>query len=390
MCFNQKSFLKEKDVGLAMKLLYVAGRWDPTIQNEYSGSDYGAFHMLKKQADFDVVMVGPLEGNPSLIEKFFLQGYGVLTKKRLIKYYPSCLRKIGKAINQAVKDHQPDVIFSKYSSPMVHVDIDRPFVYMCDSTIQWAKKYWREFSRLGFDIMEKWEAKSIQKSDRIITFSEANAKIITSTYHKEPEQVRVMPIPAYIPAKYLPLKGSINKEIGKTLNLLLVGKRFNLRGIDIAIEVTQKLNAQGVNTKLQIVGIEGEDQEYVSFMGVFEKENPQQIKSYFDFFRVADLLIHPSRFHSAGIVISEASAFGLPTITNAVGGLATSVQHDQTGIVLPEGSSPQAYVDSIKRLINDSDRYHQYRVNARNRFDDILNWEKAGLRFAQIIKEVLP
>lgn len=88
-------------------------------------------------------------------------------------------------------------------------------------------------------------------------------------------------------------------------------------------------------------------------------------------------------------MISEAAAFGLPTITNAAGGLATTVQHDQTGIVLPEDSPAQAYADAITDLLNDKTRYQRYRVNARDRFDDILNWEKAGIRLAKIIKEVL-
>jgi glycosyltransferase involved in cell wall biosynthesis len=372
-----------------MKLIYVAGRWDPTIQNEYSGSDYGAYHMLKKQPDIDIVMVGPLEDNPTHIEKLIYRGYNAISKKRLIKYCPSYLKEIGKKVNQAVKDHQPDVIFSKYSSPMVHVDISKPFVYMCDSTIQWTKKYWPEFSNLGFNIMEKWEAKSIDKCDRIITFSEANANVIKSHYHKNPEKVRVMPIPAYIPPEHLPAKKFITKEMGQPLHILLVGKRFDLRGMDIAVDTVNILNHAGIPTQLRIVGLDGEDQENVQFMGAYEKEDPQQMKTYFEFFSWADLLIHPSRFHSAGIVISEAAAFGLPTITNAAGGLATTVQHDQTGIVLPEDSPPQAYADAIMDLLNDKTRYQRYRVNARDRFDDILNWEKAGIRLAQIIKEVL-
>lgn len=372
-----------------MKLLYVAGRWDPTIQNEYSGSDYGAFHMLKKQTDIEVALVGPLEDQPTTIERLTFGLYNQLSKKRLLKYYPSSLKRIGKEINRAIHHYQPDVIFSKYSSPIVHAIIDRPFVYMCDSTIHWTKKYWREFSKVGFNIMEKWEKKSILSSDRIITFSEANADVIKSYYQKEPEKVRVMPIPAFIPASHLPSRESVDKKIGDTLHLLLVGKRFHLRGMDIAIDVVQKLNAEGVPAQLRIVGIKGDDQDFVKFTGSYEKEDPEQIKEYFECFSWADILIHPSRFHSAGIVISEAAAFGLPTITNASGGLATSVQHDHTGLVLPEGSPAQAYLNAIKSLIDDKDRYKRYRAAARDRFDDILNWEKAGHYLAEIIREVL-
>lgn len=372
-----------------MKILYVAGRWDPTVQNEYSGSDYGAYHMLKKQPGVEVFLVGPMEDNPNFIEKVITKLYRSFFDKRLIKYYPSSLREIGKVVNQAITDIQPDVIFSKYSAPIVHAKIDRPFVYMCNSTVKWTKEIWPDFSKLGFKIMEKWEAKSIRACDRLITFSDASADVIVNEYKKDPAQVRVFPIPAYIPEEILPPQGAIHKAIGQTLNLLLVGKRYHLRGVDIAEEVTNLLNQRGISTELRVVGMEGEDQTHIKFMGVYNKEHQNDLYAYFDFFNWAALLIHPSRFHSAGIVISEAAGFGVPTITNAAGGLATSVQHDRTGLVLPENSPPSAYADAITALVNDQMRYQRYCASARERFNEELNWERAGEHLFEIILEVL-
>jgi glycosyltransferase involved in cell wall biosynthesis len=371
-----------------MKILYLAGRWDPTIQNEYSGSDYGAYHMLKRQPGVEVVLVGPFEDRPNLVERVIFKLYRMVFKRQLIKYYPSSLHKIGKAVNQAIADYQPDVIFSKYSAPVVHANIDRPFIYMCDSTVKWTKKIWPTFSKIGFLIMEKWESKSIQESDRIITFSQASADVIIHAYHKNPAQVQVFPIPAYVPNHLLPDRKNIKKEIKGTLKLLLVGKRFHLRGVDIAIETTQLLNQNNCPTELLIVGMIGKNQDFIKFNGVYDKEDPNEIQSYFDTFKWADLLIHPSRFHSAGIVISEAAAFGLPTITNAAGGLATTVQHNRTGLVLPENSPPTAYVEAILALIKDKDRYQNLRLSARERFDEVLNWETAGQKLFEIIKKV--
>jgi len=372
-----------------MKILYVPGRWDPTVQNEFSGSDFGAYNMLKKQPGTELFLVDPLEDQPNFFEKIVTKIYELFFKKRLIKYYPSSIKKAGKAVNRAIAKVQPDVIFSKYSAPMVYANIDRSFVYMCDSTIKWTKDVWPAFSKLGFWIMEYWEAKSIHESDRLITFSEENADVIKTYYKKDPEKVRVLPIPAYIPGHILPDSENIKKEIGEPFHLLLVGKRYHLRGMDIAIKTANILNTKGYPTELRIVGYSGEDQAHVKFMGMYEKEQPNALMAYFDCFNWADLLIHPSRFHSAGIVISEAAAFGLPTITNAAGGLATSVQDDITGIVLPKLSPPSAYVDAIISLMNDKERYLKYRVAARKRFDEELNWEVAGVKIFEIVQEAL-
>ena len=147
------------------------------------------------------------------------------------------------------------------------------------------------------------------------------------------------------------------------------------------------MNDKGHPTELRIVGIDGVYQSNIRFLGNFEKEQPEELVAYFDCFNWADLLIHPSRFHSAGIVISEAAAFGLPTITNAAGGLATSVQDDVTGIVLPENSSPSEYLNAIISLIKDEKRYPRYRKAARKRFDEKVNWDVAGKLLFNIIQE---
>lgn len=370
-----------------MRILYIAGRWDPTVQNEHSGSDFGAFNQLKKQPETEVFLAGPFEDNPNIFEKIITKLYRLFSKKRWIKYHPSGLRKAGKIVNQAIEELQPDVIFSKYSAPLVHAKIDRPFVYMCDSTVKWTKDVWPIFSKLGFRIMENWEAKSIRECDRIITFSDASAEIIKTYYRKDSSKVVVMPIPAYVPEFIIPAKDSIHKQIGDKLHLLLVGKRFLLRGMDIAIETTQLLNDKGYPTELRIVGIDGVNQSNIRFLGNFEKEQPEELVAYFECFNWADLLIHPSRFHSAGIVISEAAAFGLPTITNAAGGLATSVQDDVTGIVLPENSSPSEYMNAIISLIKDEKRYSRYRKAARKRFDEKVNWDVSGKLLFNIIQE---
>ena len=122
-------------------------------------------------------------------------------------------------------------------------------------------------------------------------------------------------------------------------------------------------------------------------MGVYNKEDPQELSNYFENFGWAQLLVHPSRFHSAGIVISEAAAFGLPTITNNVGGLATTVQHGYSGIVLPERSRASAYCQAIIDLMQEPQRYQSLRKNVRKRFDEELDWQVAGVKLSDFVRQ---
>ena len=150
----------------------------------------------------------------------------------------------------------------------------------------------------------------------------------------------------------------------------------------------RQLNAEGIPAELRVVGMAGTDEEYVRFMGVFDKESPEGVAAYFANFKWAQLLLHPARFHAAGIVISEAAAFGVPALTNAVGGLATTVLDERTGLVLPAGSPGAAYCNAIKTLMLEPLRYQELCANARLRFDAELDWEKAGERLVGIVRGV--
>jgi len=370
-----------------LKILYVAGRWDPRVQDEYSGNDYGAYHAIKNQPNVELKLVGPFNFPPALYERIYYR-FRHFFKKRLLKHPISYLKRSARIIQEAIEGFQPDVIFSKYSAPFVYLDLNVPFVYMCDSTIVWARDTANEFYSWAYDRMEKWEGKAIRMSSKVITYSHANANVIAATYGKSLDDIVVFPIPSQVPKTLLPDSKSILKPISNKINLLFVGKRRHLRGVDIAIEVVQQLNLQGLRAKLHIVGIDGKDTDNVIFKGVYHKDQPGAIEAYFENFKWTHLLLHPSRFHSAGIVISEAAGFGVPTITNNVGGLATTVKDGNTGVVLPAHSSAELYVERIKSLIEDEELYHSMQISARSRFDKELHWDVAGNKLFDCVLSV--
>lgn len=82
-----------------------------------------------------------------------------------------------------------------------------------------------------------------------------------------------------------------------------------------------------------------------------QAENSTAARAYFENFEWAQLLLNTSRFHAAGIVFSEAVAFSVPAVTNAVCRLATSVLDGRTGLVLLFGSPPAEYCRAIKDLM---------------------------------------
>ena len=148
-----------------------------------------------------------------------------------------------------------------------------------------------------------------------------------------------------------------------------MGREYHRKGIDVALDVVEQLNENGVLAELRVCGLEGEDTAYAKFVGLFRKSVPEELEQYIALYHWAHFLIHPARFEPAGIVPGEAAAFGTPTITNDVGGLATTVEHGESGIVLPGGSPPEAYVEAIIGLVNNPKRYYDLSARTRQRYE---------------------
>lgn len=370
-----------------MKILFVAARWDPGDPDSGSGLDYNAYITLKKYWP-DIEIVGPFKSDRNLIERGADKLSRLITKRRFLKFYPSYVNRSNRVVEETIETYQPDLIFSKSSIPLIHVKLPAPLLYMTDSSIEWVKKQWPYFTKLGFSIMQGWERKVIDKASHILTFSDANAGVLKDFYQKPVEQVTVHPIPSSLPQNLCKfVEKSLNSP--EPLRLLLVGRAFHRKGVDIAIETTQMLNKLGIPTHLRVVGQDGMSSEHVSFMGLYSKNDPETKTAYIDNYRWAHFHLFPSRFDTAGITPSEAAGFGLPTITNAAGGLATTVKDGVSGVVLPEDSPASRYVDVIKHYVEHPQDYQTLRQTTYQRYQTELTWDDLGEVLDRIIHSLV-
>ncbi len=366
-----------------MKILYVTARWDPRDPDSGAGVNYNVFSTIKTWAD-EIKIAGPFEEELTFFERFIRKLSGYFSKKRLIKFYPSYIRYCAKQIEKIQNEFQPDVIISKASVPLVKVNLTAPLVYLCDSSVKWVMKEWPHFTKPGFWMMKRWEQKVINKASHILTFSHANAKVLEDYYHKPAGQISVHPIPSSLPHHLSHYKENPIKP-NEPIHLLLVGKTYHGKGVDIAVETVQLCNQHGLPAELRIVGQNGSDKENIRFMGLYEKKDSEQLQQYIDQYHWAHFLIFPSRFDAAGIVPSEAAGFGVPTITNAAGGLETTVENGVSGIVLDKHSQPQDYFKVIKSFYDNPEKYQALQQTTYQRYQNELNWNVLGEKLKIII-----
>lgn len=93
----------------------------------------------------------------------------------------------------------------------------------------------------------------------------------------------------------------------------------------------------------------------------FQGAKDQDTLAYY--YSAAEVLVMPSHYESFGMVALEAMACGTPVVASKVGGLAFSVQHDQTGFLVPDGDA-EVLADRIRLLLKDKDLRQQMGENA--------------------------
>ncbi len=365
-----------------MKIFYASCRYNPFDRDAGSGVDFNLYESFQK-IGCELKTIGPFADHPGFYERIYRKVHRLFSRKRTAKFSEAYLHDCAQKVDQEAEEYQPDAIFTHNLIPLVYSRSSIPVIYKTDAILYNMHEQWPTYSKLEFHRMLRWEEKALKRSMLVITASNWAKQALVEHYRIPEPRILVLPIPSSLPAEVVPVALSEKNLSRDELHLLAVAKDFHLKGIDIAVETTRQLRAAGVNAMLRVVGQDGKNEDGIEFMGLYKKADPEQLKTYVSHYQWAHLLIHPARYEAAGIVCGEAASFGVPTITNAAGGLATTVKDGVSGVVLPRGSGPEQYVEVVEQFLASPEQYQRLRISTRKRFEDELNWDAAGKKIIE-------
>jgi glycosyltransferase involved in cell wall biosynthesis len=140
--------------------------------------------------------------------------------------------------------------------------------------------------------------------------------------------------------------------------LLALGSLNRRKGFDVLIESLATLAQRDQHPQLWIGGDGPEKNALLMLTQERGLENHVRFLGQSDqvaaLLQVADVVVMPSRAEGLGIAALEAMAAGRPLIASRVGGLAESIIHEQSGLLVPP-EDPDSLADAIERLLKDSD-----------------------------------
>ncbi len=155
----------------------------------------------------------------------------------------------------------------------------------------------------------------------------------------------------------------------------------------MALAVAALLNQRGFKTTLHIVGCKPPVRlpDFVEYHGFISKKTKEGQKYLEQLLYKSHFLIVPSRAECFGVVFSEASSFGLPSLATKVGGIPTAVQDGKNGQTFRLDDTPEKYGDYIQHIMSSQQRYAELAVSSFREYTERLNWQVAGREVCSLL-----
>ena len=308
---------------------------------------------------------------------------------------PLLLKSLAAQVTRRLNGSDADCLFSPSSCVASFLDIDLPKVFCADATFANVIDAYDEYRNCAPEyvrLAHAQEARALANCAAAIYPSDWAARSAVEDYGADPAKIHVLPFGANVA---VPPADAVARAIERRqfdpLRILFLGRDWWRKGGDVVLDACGIAARNGVRLRLDIVGIDQPPDPLPDFAishGNLLKSDPVQRRQLEELLQRAHLLFVPSRAENYGIAFSEAAAFGVPSLSCAVGGIPTVVRSGISGIMLPAGSPPEAFARTIQDCIADRSRYNALAWSARCFHDRRLSWDVFGEQLIGILGQV--
>ena len=368
-----------------MRIAFVS-QTDPTQVSTWSGTPYFIVRSLR-QRGHEVETVGPLDMPfPSLMKNY------QRLKNRLGKHHYDITRTayVAKAFARQAEaklvKRQFDLILSPSSVVTAYLETDSPMVTWEDATFAGMVGYypgnWMNLSSSTIEDGNDLQQRAIARAALSVYASEWAASSALTHYKADPARIRCIPLGANLetPPTHEEVAAAIaGKQSAGECRLLFIGVEWKRKGGDIVIETARQLQRHGVKVTVDIVGCSPPHAvpDFVRLHGFVSKASEAGRQKIQRLLLDAHYLFVPSTAECYGLVFAEASAYGVPSLARATGGIPSVVCNGQNGWAFPMDAAPKAFADYILQEFDTPSRYDESAHRARQLFEATLNWDTA-------------
>ena len=237
-----------------------------------------------------------------------------------------------------------------------------------------------------FDQIERW---ALRRAARTVRFTWAGCEALVNHYGRAIEpNFTVFPAPVEVPPSQV-----IPRSPGPT-RLLFVGRLVETKNVIFMFEVLAGLSH--LNWTLDVLGDGEERARLEDFVNARDLSDRIRFRGHQEdvgsWYRVADLLVFPSRLESTGLVLLEAMSYGVPTLSIRSDGVRYfNANHE----VVADGhdghvtSDEGEFATRLAGLISAPEQLVEFGRNARLSVERRHRWNDHIDRYERLFDEIL-
>ncbi|MEM7727263.1 MAG: glycosyltransferase family 4 protein [Cyanobacteria bacterium P01_A01_bin.45] len=379
-----------------MRLAYISNYNAKDIK-QFSGLGYHIAESLVQQK-LELTYIFPLIEKYSLLYKGKTYFYRKLLKKNYLRdREPTILKSYAKQVTRKLSSLKVDIIFSPGSIPIAYLESHHPIVFWSDATFANIVNFYPTYCNLCRETLENGHAMEKAALDRCSMAIYASiwaAQSAIKNYQIPAQKVKVVPFGGNIPTELTSrdIESLVKQRLHNQCHLLFIGRDWERKGGDIAVEVARELNKMGVRTQLTVLGCDEQQAKkfpnFVKYAGYADKSTHEGMEKITQLLAIAHFLILPSRAEAFGHVLCEANSFGVPCLVSNVGGLPTVIKDDVNGKIFPVDAKVSEYCEYISDLFYKPSEYQRIALSAFWEYKTRLNWFAAGKQVNKLLHEI--
>lgn len=368
-----------------------AARWSPLDKRSWSGTSYYSFQQIKQRHEVEIFQ---FKWTWWVRERLTTQksfNRLLFKKQTSVEYLRSYAKFFSRQLEKELKKRPVDVLFVSASPQLVaYMETSIPVIYMSDATFQQLQGYYPNFSNLATYNVEQGIALdklAYEKAAHCMLASEWHKQSAIHDYGIDPQKISVVPLGANMDR--IPDAKELVTAPKEYFRLLFLGVEWERKGGEIALEAFRILRRYNINVQLHIIGcVPPHDlsaEKEITVIPFLDKNKEEDFQQLHRIFLDTDILLLPTRAECAGVVFSEAAAYGIPSLATDTGGVSDYVKDKVNGYILPETAGAQEYATVLEKMLTDKELLATLKLSSRTWYEQQLNWERWGKEFEKIV-----
>lgn len=252
---------------------------------------------------------------------------------------------LGEPIRSAIRRFGPSAMHfagHRLAGAVEKAGLEAPFTVACDCTRACLDRDLPNGDWVGTDM--KRESVLVQQAAHLFPMSGWAGGSLSGDYGVDPKRITVMP-PSVTLANYVE---RTNPDDGRLPRVIFIGNDFLRKGGHMLCSwMTGPLAGRA---ELHIVS---KDRRAAGNMpGIIFHGSVPNDRLVKELLPQMDLLCHPTQSDMSAIVVSEASAAGIPSIASAIGGITDLIVEGKTGHLLAPDDAA-GFISALDRLLAD-------------------------------------